>query len=130
MTSNCPTCRRPLDDDTPEPEAVRLGFAAYMDDEETNGDSYGEWADWTTLPNGSERTIRGFGTVKKVHYDDTNVHTDSYGDMSGTSYLVLEVQGVLLRQDMEVDSYGGGDPKGELRVVQAAPQTITVISYE
>lgn len=131
MDHNCPTCHRPLDDDSPE--AVRLAFAAFaacMDDNDTNSDTFGEWSDWDDVSTGDDRLVKGFGYVKKVHYDDTNVHTDSYGDKSGTSYLVLEVKGVLLRQDMTVDSYGGVNPRGELRIVQAQPKTVTVISYE
>lgn len=126
MTVDCITCGRPNDD----AEAVRGRFAAFMNDEDTNHLSGGEWGDWTTLSGGATKGVGPFGEVKLVVYDTSQVFTDSYGDQSGTSYMVLEVEGVLLRQDMVVDSYGGVNPKGRLRVVHARETTVTVIGYE
>lgn len=129
MTQKCYACERPLDADIP-PEKIRDTFAKYINDPDTDGEQGGEWSDYTKMDEGQTKFIRGFGEVKLVAYDTSNVITDSYCDMSGTSFLVLEVFGVLLRQDLEVDSYGGAEPRGATRIVTATPKTVTIISYE
>lgn len=133
MTVNCPMCGTPAADNTPL--ATAIAFAAYIDGDNYDPRTVYAWqrATWA----GIEQHQAAFATWNTGDFDVTVIakHVGDVGEDQGNdkrvAFLILEVNGHLIRKDGFFDSYGSDISwRGLCRPVTRQEKTTTEYVYE
>lgn len=137
MTVNCPMCGTPAAADTPL--ATALQFAAYIDGDKPYSATAGAWKQntWEGIA-GYQAEGTTWNTGPRDASFDVTVIAKSVADVgeaqgndSRVAFLVLEVNGHLLRKDGYFDSYGSDITwRGLCRPVNRLEKTTTEYVYQ